>query len=124
MRRCAALLLLLLTALLPLQPVLAQTQVEATLLACCRRNGKHHCMMQRSIKIAMGLAVPTGLAWTPPPCPWRPAVTRPAVATAVLTFQLAAHTILVARVIPSAMVSCFHVRARTQSTRAPPAVLL
>ena len=45
MRRWFASVLLLLTALLPLQPLIASAQADASLPACCRRSGAHHCMM-------------------------------------------------------------------------------
>jgi len=122
--RWAASLLLLLTALLPLQPLLAGAQVKATRPACCRRHGKHHCMMQHAMMVALGVAASNGPAWTPPPCPWRPNVLPAVVATAAPGFHLASRAIPVATVVTSAATTFLGYRALSQSTRAPPAVLL
>ena len=45
MRRLLSISLLLLLVLPIVSPLFAATPSEATLPACCRRNGKHHCSM-------------------------------------------------------------------------------
>jgi len=46
MRRAIALLLMLVFSSMLIAPLFA-SDPEANLPACCRRNGKHHCTMQR-----------------------------------------------------------------------------
>src|SRR5215469_895434 len=46
MRRAIAVSLMMLFGLMPMAPLLA-SDPDANLPACCRKNGKHHCMMQR-----------------------------------------------------------------------------
>jgi hypothetical protein len=118
MRRWFASVLLLLTALLPLQPLIASAQADASLPACCRRNGAHHCMLMHAM-------VPTdsGTQTTvlPASCPlWKftvsPAVV--AVATAPLSlYSKPAFTEDVVDLVPSFL---FVRPARTRSARAPP----
>lgn len=45
MRRLLAISLLLLFTTPFVLPLFGTSAVEATIPACCRRNGKHHCMM-------------------------------------------------------------------------------
>ena len=46
MRRLLAISLMMLFSFLLISPLLASDAVEASLPACCRREGKHHCAMQ------------------------------------------------------------------------------
>ena len=69
MRRWFASVLLLLTALLPLQPLIASAQADASLPACCRRSGAHHCMMMQSMMLTDSGTQPSV---RPAPCPlWK-----------------------------------------------------
>jgi hypothetical protein len=52
----------------------ATSDPEASLPACCRRHGKHHCNM--TMMMAM-LAASSGPALTTPPCPFYPAAATP-----------------------------------------------
>ena len=72
MRRLISILLLAVFGLPVVSPLFAATQAaDAGLPACCRRNGKHHCMMkmqERSKLIQQGV-------WIGPPadqCPYYP----------------------------------------------------
>jgi hypothetical protein len=74
LRRLIAILLLAVFGLPVVSPLFAATQgADAGLPACCRRNGKHHCMMkmeERSKLIQQGV-------WICPPadkCPYYPGV--------------------------------------------------
>lgn len=64
-------------------PLFAATaDPQASLPACCRRHGKHHCTM-------MMPAANSGPAFTSPPCPDYPAATTPPrIATASLATPL------------------------------------
>ncbi|HUZ04708.1 MAG TPA: hypothetical protein VMU62_05080 [Acidobacteriaceae bacterium] len=69
MRRVAATLLLLLAAILPLQPLVAQAEVQASIPICCRAHGAHHCvMMQMGMTRQMGMDAPR--SWTAQTCPY------------------------------------------------------
>ncbi len=63
MRRLISILLLAVFGLPVVSPLFAATQaVDAGLPACCRRNGKHHCMMkmeERSKLIQQGVWIST-----------------------------------------------------------------
>jgi hypothetical protein len=68
---------LLLTFVSPfVLPLFAATSdPEASLPACCRRHGKHHCNMTMAM-MAM-LAASSGPALTTPPCPLYPTAATP-----------------------------------------------
>jgi hypothetical protein len=71
MRRILAISLLLLFALPAIAPLLALSpNSDANLPACCRRNGKHHCMM--STETAQALSSSTQAAAQPMKCPLFP----------------------------------------------------
>ncbi|MEO6828690.1 MAG: hypothetical protein ABI164_02695 [Acidobacteriaceae bacterium] len=123
-RRWAAFVLLLLTAFLPVQPLVASVQQEANLPACCRRNGAHHCIMPGSTPAAMLLAASVRRSFTPPPCPWKLAVTPAMVAAAGSSFWLNSQPVPVADVFAGSSPFFLSLRDRSQSARAPPAVLL
>jgi hypothetical protein len=70
-RRLLAISLLLLFALPAISPLLAlTTSSDANLPACCRRNGKHHCMM--SMEMAQAALNGTQLSAPPMKCPLYP----------------------------------------------------
>ncbi len=65
MRRLAATFLLLLTGILPIQPLVAQAEAQANIPVCCRAHGAHHCMM---MQMALGMDAP--ISWMAQPCPY------------------------------------------------------
>ena len=81
MRRALAITLLLAFASpLVLSISAATADPDASLPACCRTHGAHHCAMMHAM-----LAADRGPAFTAPPCPHYPAaITLPALATAML----------------------------------------
>lgn len=115
---------MLLTVMLPLQPLLASVQEVDNLPACCRRNGKHHCMMMRGMMDAALASSSSHPALTPPPCPWKLAVVPALVATAAAYFVLRSQRAPAGRVATVKLNFLFLPIARSQSTRAPPAVLI
>jgi len=64
MRRAITFSLLTLFSWMLIAPFLAP-DAEASLPSCCRRHGKHHCMMQRT------LGAPGGPARASESCPYR-----------------------------------------------------
>ncbi|MBW4026938.1 MAG: hypothetical protein HIU93_06005 [Acidobacteria bacterium] len=77
MERILSWALLLLFGLMPAAPLFASTPTEASLPACCRRNGNHHCAMS----MAGGAAAATSgrtIAKVPERCPCLPKSTAPA----------------------------------------------
>lgn len=67
MRRILAITLLLLFALPAIAPLFALSpNSDANLPACCRRNGKHHCMMPAQALSGTNVAAP------PMKCPFYP----------------------------------------------------
>jgi hypothetical protein len=71
-RRLLASLLLLLTGLLPVQPLLADAVSAKNLPACCRRMGAHHCMMRDLAFLASSSSnTPRHFQAQVDPCPWR-----------------------------------------------------
>jgi hypothetical protein len=119
MRRWFASILLLLTALLPLQPLVASAQADSSLPACCRHNGTHHCMMTASTTLADSS---TQASVRPSPCPLWKITVSPAVvavgaaATALISLPAVAEDVVV--LAPSLL---FVRLARSRSARAPPA---
>lgn len=120
MRRWFAWALLLLTALLPLQPLFASTQADAGLPACCRRNGAHHCALLRAI--ADNGTHPVAYS---SPCPLFKISAIPALVAAARSCST-----LVSQAATSEDVSVFEPLvsfvslARSRSVRAPPTTLL
>jgi hypothetical protein len=51
MRRAIAISLMMLFSWMLIAPLLA-SDADANLPACCRRNGKHHCMMRRMMQLS------------------------------------------------------------------------
>jgi hypothetical protein len=86
MRRLLAITLLLAFGSPLLVPLLAATaSPEASLPACCRQHGKHHCTMLMAMERAS-----TGPAFQAPPCPNYPTAFLPLrVVTASLAASLA-----------------------------------
>jgi hypothetical protein len=121
-RRWAASFLLLLTVLLPLQPLLVSAQQEASLPACCRRNGIHHCMMFRLMVLAETGRQPFV---APASCPyWKIAVIPAVVATAISSFGLTSQATVAGHVVAADTNFFFTSMVRSQSARAPPVALL
>jgi hypothetical protein len=121
MRRWFASILLLLTALLPLQPLIASAQADASLPACCRRDGAHHCVTMAT----MILADPgTQASVRPSPCPlWK--ITASPALVAVVAVPLFPSAPAIAQDLVVLVPSFNLVRiARSRSARAPPAAIL
>ncbi|HWF67948.1 MAG TPA: hypothetical protein VN670_11615 [Acidobacteriaceae bacterium] len=118
MRRWAAFFLLLLTVLLPFQPLLAVAQQQASVPACCRRNGAHHCMMPQTAALN---AAETHSSIASSRCPWfKRAVVPRVIATAISTYQPISHPATAGGVaIAGLPVLSFNLHRR-QSTRGPP----
>jgi hypothetical protein len=74
MRRILAISLLLLFALPAVMPLFALgSDPDANLPACCRRNGKHHCMMSMErMRAALNESNGTQLRAAPMQCPLYP----------------------------------------------------
>ncbi|HUV97287.1 MAG TPA: hypothetical protein VMV98_07435 [Acidobacteriaceae bacterium] len=119
MRRWFASILLLLTALLPLQPLIASAQADASLPACCRRNGAHHCMMMATLMLADS---GTQSSVRPSPCPlWRIPVSPAVVAVAAAPPSLSSNPAFAEDVVALAPALLLISLARSRSARAPPA---
>ena len=118
MRRWFASVLLLLTALLPLQPLIASAQADASLPACCRRNGAHHCMMLQSKMADSG----TQPSVQPSPCPlWKIPANPALVAVAAATLSLSSKPAVAEEVAALAPALLLMRLSRSRSARAPPA---
>jgi hypothetical protein len=86
-RLVAAALMLVFTSPLVLPFFAASADSEASLPACCRRHGKHHCNMTAAM-MAM-LAASSGPVLTAPPCPLYPTAAAPVrIVTAFFATQL------------------------------------
>jgi hypothetical protein len=118
MRRWFASVLLLLTALLPLQPLIASAQADASLPACCRRSGAHHCMLMQAMALTDS---GTQTSVRPAPCPlWKIAISPAIVAVAAAPLSLSAGPAIAEDVVLPAE-PFFVVRlTRSRSARAPP----
>ncbi len=122
MRRWFASILLLLTALLPLQPLLASAQSDAGLPACCRRNGAHRCVMLRGMAMTDS---GTQSSVRPSPCPlWKLAINPAVVAVAVAPPALPSQPAIAENIVISASPFHFVYPARSHPARAPPSELL
>lgn len=122
MRRWFASILLLLTALLPLQPLLANAQADASLPACCRRNGAHRCMMLQGMAMADS---GTQSSVHPSPCPlWKLTISPAVVAVAGAPPALLSRPATAESVVVTASPFLFIRLARSRSARAPPSELL
>lgn len=119
MRRWSAWILLLLTALLPLQPLITSAQADTSLPACCRRNGTHHCMM-----MAMMLAMTDSGSQPivhPSPCPLWKLTVNPAVVAATGTAPaLPSQPAIAEDVVVTTAPFLFVRLVRSRSARAPP----
>lgn len=82
MARALSILLMVVFWMPSLAPVLAMGSTdEASVPACCRRHGQHHCFMsaaERATLQALGVAAPE-LRAPAPKCPYRQSVVRPLV---------------------------------------------
>ena len=67
MRRALVMLLVAVFSLPLIAPLLASGPDDASLPACCRRNGKHHCAMA-----GLTVAVPSKYPTFSEKCPWTP----------------------------------------------------
>jgi hypothetical protein len=87
-RRLLASLLLILTGLLPVQPLLAEAVSAKNLPACCRRMGAHHCMMRElAFLTSSSFNTPRHFQAQADPCPWR--FVRAASVAPLLTLPVA-----------------------------------
>ena len=68
MRRGFSILLMLVFGLMPLSPLIDGSE-DASLPACCRRHGTHHCSMNVAEQRAMMAPVSTPVLAVPPTCP-------------------------------------------------------
>jgi hypothetical protein len=112
--------LLLLTAFLPLQPLVASAQADASLPACCRRNGSHHCMMMQTVMLADSGSHPSV---RPAPCPlWKIPIRPAVVAVAGAALALVSRPSIAEPVVVLAPSSLFLRFAHSRSARAPPSL--
>jgi hypothetical protein len=124
-RRLLSISLLALFILPLISPLLAlRADPEAGLPACCRRNGKHHCMMQMESMQAIGSG--TQVTVVSMKCPMYPRAILPtqhhdlSVHTAALIFAgIISHPALHPQTEARARVSLFCARQK----RGPPALL-
>jgi hypothetical protein len=120
MRRWFASVLLLLTALLPLQPLIASAQADASLPACCRRSGAHHCMMMQSMMLTDSS---TQTSVLPAPCPlWKMTISPAVVAVAAAPLLISSKPAVAEDVVVLAPSFLVVRLTRSRSARAPPAV--
>ena len=116
MRRWFASVLLLLTALLPLQPLIASAQADASLPACCRRSGAHHCMMMQSMMLTDS---GTQTSVRPAPCPlWKITVSPAVVAVAAAPLLIPKPSVCRRRCRPRTILPCCAPHAVPLRTRA------
>jgi hypothetical protein len=124
MRRTLAILLLLLFALPMVSPLLALgSGPDANLPACCRRNGKHHCMM--SMERMQAMMYGTQLHAIPMKCPLFPKALNTAQhnelvthAAAMIFAELVSHPAIHLQTEARARVALFCARQK----RGPPAL--
>jgi hypothetical protein len=69
MRRAIAVSLMMLFSWTLIAPLLARDS-EANVPACCRRNGRHHCMMRRMMQLT---GAQRGFTAVSEKCPYNPA---------------------------------------------------
>lgn len=70
MRRALAISLLLLFSFSLISPLFASDAIEASLPACCRRGGKHHCALSAEVLSPQGRSI--GIITEK--CPFTPAI--------------------------------------------------
>jgi hypothetical protein len=100
----------------------AQDKLEATLPACCRRAGMHHCMLSLQHADSSAAAQP-GFSATPQPCPFCPkalpaaqhAPATPAL-SALIFAQIVGHPACVAQTLARRRIS----QDRSRQKRGPP----
>jgi hypothetical protein len=125
MRRILAISLLGLFLLPTISPLLALTSSDpdANLPACCRRNGKHHCMM--SMEMLQAMLSGTQVKAVPMKCPLFPKALNTAQhnelsanAAALIFAELVSHPAIHAQTEARERVSLFCARQK----RGPPAL--
>lgn len=129
MRRGFSILLILFFGLGPLSATAGASDGNATLPACCRRGGAHHCAlaMQRAAADASLPPGSTPVVSTPLTCPYYPgaavAITGPAPALVAVAAHL---PVLAASFYSAAAVATpsLSIPNRTHAGRGPPANLL
>jgi hypothetical protein len=126
MQRALAISLILVFGMGPLSALIGDSE-DASLPACCRRHGEHHCAMASSLTAIVAASTGSGVLTVPSTCPNFPSALA---ATASSTHALTAasvtllflhaelHSPLAARA--SARMSTI----RTREGRAPPVSLL
>lgn len=78
MRKLLSIVLLVVFGLPLILPLLASGQdTEAGLPACCRRNGKHHCMMSMNERAKLATDNSPQLRAPAEKCPYNPSVLAP-----------------------------------------------
>jgi hypothetical protein len=118
MRRWFASVLLLLTALLPLQPLIASAQADASLPACCRRSGAHHCMLMQSMMLTDS---GNQASVRPAPCPmWKMTIGPAVVAVAAAPLLISSKPAVAEDVVDLAPPFLVVRLTWSRSARAPP----
>jgi hypothetical protein len=123
MRRALAILLLAGFSLPLIAPLFASRPAEASLPACCRRDGKHHCMLAA---MAWG-QVPSHNRTVTEKCPYAPlaglALMMPHAFAAGGIPALAGHTFASAAIVREAEAGYRISADRTRQKRGPPSLL-
>lgn len=119
MRRFLAAMLVLVFSGPLIAPIFTATVDESALPACCRRNGKHHCMM-----VAMMMGEIPGHPVVAEKCPYSPfaglAIMLPHAFVSHLRTAIVRHAAVLAAAVPQAEAGyrvSFH---RSRQKRGPP----
>ncbi|MGC2638737.1 MAG: hypothetical protein WA294_16255 [Acidobacteriaceae bacterium] len=121
MRRALALLLLVGFSFPLIAPLFTSGPDEASLPACCRRNGKHHCAMYASMRVSSRYQTITAR------CPCYPftgiALMLPHAFVAYRAPAIARQAAVAAAVVAEAEAGYRISADRTRQKRGPPALL-